>query len=272
MHRRRRAYRSPRLRTPAMRATRSPSSQMTMPFGPSVTARKRADVFGDAAQGRRRDRSSRWCRARLRPKTITCVPSVNSGSSEPRRLVDIDHHRHVARRARRLADRRHEFGKTVVDQHRVDVRRRVCPHPPAARWPSLTPRRVAMVRSPCASMKISDTDAVPPVDAHDAAAIDALGARDRRRMRSLDRVVGAAERAGEARRAAQPRDRHCGIGGAAAAVTMNSEASTLVPGAGKFSTRMTLSCTAMPAQKICGAVIAQRQPKPISRSTQARMM
>ena len=31
---------------------------------------------------------------------------------------------------------------------------------------------------------------------------------------------------------------------------MNSLAATLVPGAGKFSTRMTMSCTAMPAQRI----------------------
>ena len=54
---------------------------------------------------------------------------------------------------------------------------------------------------------------------------------------------------------------------------MNSEAATLVPGAGKFSTRMTMSCTAMPAHRIFGAFLPARvQSKLISSSTQARMM
>ncbi|HEY7972667.1 MAG TPA: hypothetical protein VID96_07050, partial [Xanthobacteraceae bacterium] len=35
-------------------------------------------------------------------------------------------------------------------------------------------------------------------------------------------------------------------------VTMNSLAATLVPGAGKFCTRIMMSCTAMPAQRIFG--------------------
>src|SRR5450756_3184939 len=38
-------------------------------------------------------------------------------------------------------------------------------------------------------------------------------------------------------------------------VMMNSDAATLLPGAGKFSTRMTMSCTAMPAHRIFGAFL-----------------
>src|ERR1039457_7395686 len=38
-------------------------------------------------------------------------------------------------------------------------------------------------------------------------------------------------------------------------VMMNSAAATLAPGAGKFCTRMTMSCTAMPAHRIFGAFL-----------------
>src|SRR4029077_11514841 len=40
-------------------------------------------------------------------------------------------------------------------------------------------------------------------------------------------------------------------------VIMNSLAATLVPGAGKCSTCITMSCTAMPAQRIFGAALAK---------------
>ena len=52
-------------------------------------------------------------------------------------------------------------------------------------------------------------------------------------------------------------------------VMMKSDADTLAPGAGKCSTRITMSCTAMPAHRIVGA---GAQSKPLSSSTQARMM
>src|SRR5674476_1571444 len=41
----------------------------------------------------------------------------------------------------------------------------------------------------------------------------------------------------------------------------NSEAGTLVPGAGKFSTRMTMSCTPMPAHRIFGDGLGARAVK-----------
>src|ERR1039458_846447 len=39
-------------------------------------------------------------------------------------------------------------------------------------------------------------------------------------------------------------------------VPMNSDAATLLPGAGKFSTRMTMSCTTMPEHRILGLCFA----------------
>src|SRR5450755_1640244 len=118
--------------------------------------------------------------------------------------------------------------------------------------PRLTPRRVAMVFSPVASSRISDTEAVPsfmrttPLQSMPSLARSA-------RMRLL--TWSSPPPSGPAKPTRPPRRATATAALAAQPppVMMNSDADTLAPGAGKFCTRMTMSCTAMPAHKIFGA-------------------
>ena len=66
-----------------------------------------------------------------------------------------------------------------------------------------------MVRSPRESMKIADSAGRQPVDALTGAAVDVL-ARERRQHAVAVAVLAGrpAQRAGERRAAAEPRDRH----------------------------------------------------------------
>src|SRR5215467_2756512 len=122
--------------------------------------------------------------------------------------------------------------------------------------PRLTPRRVAMVFSPEASSRMSETDAVPPSTR--TALVQSMPSLPRSdRIRLL--TVSSAPPSGPAK-ATHPFSRAIATAAFAAhppPVMMNSLAATLVPGPGKFSTRMTMSCTAMPAQRIFGTFVAR---------------
>ena len=119
---------------------------------------------------------------------------------------------------------------------------------------------------------MSDTEAVPPSTR--TAPLQSMPSRFQVRDDAIAHVVAAAaERAGEGDAPAEPRDRDRGIGRAAAAGDDEFGGMHFGAGRGKFSTRMTMSCTAMPAHKILGALLpGALQSKPISSSTQARMM
>ena len=129
-----------------------------------------------------------------------------------------------------------------------------------------------MVFSPAASSRMSDTEAVPP--ATRTAPLQSTPSLVRSvTMRLL--TWSSLPPSGPAKAARPPRRAMATAALAAQPppVMMNSDAETLVPGAGKFCTPMTMSCTAMPAHRILGACFpAQVQSKAISFSTQARMM
>src|SRR5262249_27755713 len=117
--------------------------------------------------------------------------------------------------------------------------------------PRLTPRRVAMVFSPEASSRMSETDAIPPSTR--TAPVQSMPSSPRSdRIRLL--TASLVPPSGPVK-AMHPFSRAIATASCAAhppPVMMNSLAATLVPGPGKFSTRMTMSCTAMPAQRIFG--------------------
>src|SRR5262249_48067563 len=108
-----------------------------------------------------------------------------------------------------------------------------------------------MVFSPVASRRINETDAVPPSTRSTPLQSTPSFCRSER-MRLL--VASALPPSGPAK-ATCPLSRAIVTAALAAhppPVMMNSLAATLVPGAGKFCTRMTMSCTAMPEQRILG--------------------
>src|ERR1700690_1674924 len=118
--------------------------------------------------------------------------------------------------------------------------------------PRLTPRRVAMVFSPVASSRISDTEAVPFfMRATPLQSMPSLARSARMRLLTWSSVSpsGPANATRPPRRAMAT----AALAAQPPPVMMKSDAGTLVPGAGKFCTRITMSCTAMPAHKIFGA-------------------
>src|SRR5262249_55937273 len=122
--------------------------------------------------------------------------------------------------------------------------------------PRLTPRRVAMVFSPEASSRMSETDAAPPSTR--TAPLQSTPSLPRSaRIRLL--TASSVPPSGPAK-ATRPFSRAIATAAFAAhppPVMINSLAATLVPGPGKSSTRMTMSCTPMPAHRIFGTFSAR---------------
>src|SRR6185437_8928207 len=119
--------------------------------------------------------------------------------------------------------------------------------------PSRSPRRVAIVFSPWPSSRINDTDAVAP-----ATRTTPLQSMPSAESSAMMRVLMSSwlPPSGPAKRVSPP-SRAMPTAALAAQpppVTMKSEACTFVPGAGNFSTRMTMSCTAMPEHRIVGVL------------------
>ena len=133
---------------------------------------------------------------------------------------------------RRAAHRRDEFGKPVIHQHGVDIRHQFG-GVGRQHIAEFAPRRVAMVFSPSASSKISDTEAVPPSTR--TAPLQSMPSAVKFANDAVaDLVVGAAERSGEGHAPAQPRDGDRGIGGAAAAGDDEFRGRDLGAGRGKI--------------------------------------
>ena len=94
-------------------------------------------------------------------------------------------------------------------------------------------RRVAIIFSPAASIKISDTEEIAPGTR--TALLQSMFSRRRlSTMRSSEFVVVVAERAGEADRAAKPGRRNGGIAGLAAAGDQEFRRLHLAAGVGEF--------------------------------------
>ena len=171
------------------------------------------------------------------------------------RQIEIDDDRNFAR-LRRPAHRGDEFGKAVVDQHGVGIRNervRIA----GSTWPSPRPRRVAMVFSPVGI----DQDQRHRGAWRRRRARRRCSRRPRRarsaRMRAL--TASSSPPSGPAK-AARPPSRAIATAALAAQpppVMMKSLATALAPGGGNARTRMTMSCTAMPAHRIFGAACAR---------------
>jgi len=124
---------------------------------------------------------------------------------------------------------------------------------PSSPWP----RRVAMDFSPPASSKMSETDAPAPATRSTPVQSTPSAARSAT-MRAL--IASSSPPSGPAKRASPPRRATASAALAAQPppVMMKSDADTLAPGAGKCSTRITMSCTAMPAHRILGGSLWSR--------------
>ena len=240
------------------------------PCGPSVTATKPASCLPSVCSAGRVIFAARWCRAGLPPRRSHACRARAADRSPW--SAGRDRSRSECRAGAPRAQTAMTNSGKRLSTSTASASATSCAASAGSTPPSSPPRRVAMVFSPQRVEQDQRHRGGAAGNAHHAAAVDALGGKIGDDA-VADRVVGAAERAGKLPRAPSRAAVTAALAAQPPPVTMKSDAATLVPGAGNFFTRMTMSCTEMPAQRIVGAFVRSRvQPKPISSSIQARMM